>query len=1045
MAAVASAAAEAAAAARDAACARLSAIVAERAVASVKATFARWRTVRLRLSADRWCRFSADWDGGTLRLETQPPNVQRDFKHLHGSEKRRADAATAALNAAEVHAAKLQRRIDSAELIPKEVGTCDGGPCCVNLRKRRHAEKEAAEAAASEAAAVQMAEAARATAKTAEAEAKAATARAAKLEGAVEARRDAEKEAREHKKAVRTAEAAQAAAEVEAAEAEATAEAAQVAQMEAKAAQAEAEAAQAEAKAAQEAAEMRLQQCQERLSALKGALGIEPDRNVPSTSNHGRGVPFMRAAVTDRSAADVATALKLAGGTEFLRDLIETKEFASIKKETIEATAAKIQERWSPRLAVLLMSDLQLSRSQFEALRHYLSFEYDVDDDVYRHLVLYVNPYNAQHKVSFPSLAPRCQWEPERDAVFGKCGVESSADGMVSYVKDQRGAVAQMAADHWVGISSDVKERKRPLLVAGFGDATGGWRGSSITHFELGLCSWENTDVKQCSKSNLLPAALAEGDDGAENLRVRFQPVADGFDSLASGKPLTVELQSGRLEVPMDFTFCGDFQIHKAILGMSKYTSAIWCECDHDTTGMFRFRPMPATTWAEVLVWYNEIGCVVKTTEKVCELNHYSYEVLQGKPFKPFECTQPGCSYKAKTEKQWRGDVSAFENLEQCARKKGTLEHGRMHKRHRPFMRPMLKKTPPIRMSVDILHIVFINMFVTYVEATVLVYVVEFDQIGRQPIEAYLSSKKIPMKIVKANDVGEMKESLIGRDAKVFMEKAEEIIPELLCFIHTPKDAVGQTAAAAADVDSDEFTWEGDGGDGADHAPETLEAKVATKLAGAVVTRVAAAEPKGALLDKCVSLVKTNMSQHCSAEELRAKRGEIEAADLIAISVGSTLLAFAAFLINEAERQQVVTYLLELHRDVQNDRTKGLGSDLEAEVSQLASEANQSVMLTVAEANSARSFYAKRDYWIDASSPQNHATARTRPIPTGYLIMRKYPSEGESIHERDARFWDNFYALTRSFRRFESDTDSYREQRAVETFNAASQVGRDVN
>lgn len=43
------------------------------------------------------------------------------------------------------------------------------------------------------------------------------------------------------------------------------------------------------------------------------------------------------------------------------------------------------------------------------------------------------------------------------------------------------------------------------------------------------------------------------------------------------------------------------------------------------------------------------------------------------------------------------------------------------------------------------------------------------------------------------------------------------------------------------------------------------------------------------------------------------------------------------------------------------------------------------------------------------------------------------------------RFWDNFYALTRSFRRFESDADSYREQRAVETFNAASQVGRDVN
>jgi len=48
--------------------------------------------------------------------------------------------------------------------------------------------------------------------------------------------------------------------------------------------------------------------------------------------------------------------------------------------------------------------------------------------------------------------------------------------------------------------------------------------------------------------------------------------------------------------------------------------------------------------------------------------------------------------------------------------------------------------------------------------------------------------------------------------------------------------------------------------------------------------------------------------------------------------------------------------------------------------------------------------------------------------------MRKYPTEGESVHERDARFWDNFYSLTRSFRVFESDTDPYRQQRAVEVF-----------
>ena len=97
-----------------------------------------------------------------------------------------------------------------------------------------------------------------------------------------------------------------------------------------------------------------------------------------------------------------------------------------------------------------------------------------------------------------------------------------------------RGAVSQMAADRWAAVSSDVKDGRRPMLVAGFGDATGGWRGSSITHFEVGIASWEAKDIKQTSKSALLPAALAEGDDGADNLRLRFEPTMDGFNDLAS-------------------------------------------------------------------------------------------------------------------------------------------------------------------------------------------------------------------------------------------------------------------------------------------------------------------------------------------------------------------------------------------------------------------------------------------------------------------------------------------------------------------------------
>ena len=199
------------------------------------------------------------------------------------------------------------------------------------------------------------------------------------------------------------------------------------------------------------------------------------------------------------------------------------------------------------------------------------------------------------------------------------------------------------------------------------------------------------------------------------------------------------------------------------------------------------------------------------------------------------------------------------------------------------------------------------------------------------------------------------------------------------------------------------------------------------------------------MLAKCVALAKANMRQFVSSEaELDEKQDEIAMANVIAIMMGTRLLAFASYLTNEREGDHVVTYLLELQRDLTDARSKGLGSMLEAELVAIATAENEPIMLTVFESNPARAFYAKKNYWIDASSPQNHATARVQGRPAGYLIMRKYPTEGESRHERDARFWDNFYSLTRSFRAFTSDTDDYRKQRAVEVFNAASQCGRDV-
>ena len=187
---------------------------------------------------------------------------------------------------------------------------------------------------------------------------------------------------------------------------------------------------------------------------------------------------------------------------------------------------------------------------------------------------------------------------------------------------------------------------------------------------------------------------------------------------------------------------------------------------------------------------------------------------------------------------------------------------------------------------------------------------------------------------------------------------------------------MGQAAAAAADVDNDDFTWGGEDGD-ADPEP-TLETRVAAKWPGASVKRVAAAAASGALLGKCAALTAKNMRQFCDAKELSEMRNEMAAARIIAIEKNSKLLAFCAYLANEKEGEHVVTYLLQLHRDLSDTCSKGLGSELEAEICELALASNESIMLTVMEANSARSFYSKRDYWIDASG-RRRTMLRRRP------------------------------------------------------------------
>eukprot|EP00966_Prymnesium_polylepis_P124115 2870240-Prymnesium_polylepis.1 len=111
------------------------------------------------------------------------------------------------------------------------------------------------------------------------------------------------------------------------------------------------------------------------------------------------------------------------------------------------------------------------------------------------------------------------------------------------------------------------------------------------------------------------------------------------------------------------------------------------------------------------------------------------------------------------------------------------------HLRHKPYDAPLPEQGMEDN-SVDVLHLVFINMFAFFMEHTMLIKVVEWEPWARAPFEAYLHSIGIPMKVVKAQNVTEMRQSMTGRDAKVLTAAALKHIPALLEFVHTSMEDI---------------------------------------------------------------------------------------------------------------------------------------------------------------------------------------------------------------------------------------------------------------
>lgn len=266
-----------------------------------------------------------------------------------------------------------------------------------------------------------------------------------------------------------------------------------------------------------ETLENTLQQLRESLNLTSNKLpepcvGDETHSNALFTRN----VQFVSAALDGRDPRVIASSLHRNGQ---LGALLEQRLLQPFLKKLIGGALSVMQNHWSARHAVILMQEVHTSRSEFDSLRHLLSFKYSRAADSYQPIKVWVNKFDSSDTLSAPTLAARGPREKDRSVLCSKCGVESSEDGIVSAVASLEEEAAKYVAHYWWALDPRVQNGTSELVLVLTGDATGGWRGDAVTHGELGIASWAKGKAQ--SRLTLLPLFLFEGDDSAENLRNR--------------------------------------------------------------------------------------------------------------------------------------------------------------------------------------------------------------------------------------------------------------------------------------------------------------------------------------------------------------------------------------------------------------------------------------------------------------------------------------------------------------------------------------------
>ena len=211
---------------------------------------------------------------------------------------------------------------------------------------------------------------------------------------------------------------------------------------------------------------------------------------------------------------------------------------------------------------------------------------------------------------------------------------------------DTKRVSEQMYAKYQRAMRTNYSEA-RPAQPVFYIDATGSGLGRGLTHAEMGSADFIGNAFQ--SRSSMQPLAGYEGSDKGASIRANLPNVMPSFNSMITGgyfeAPATLKAKYPK-GLPVRPLVAADMQAIKALFGMCDGCHSVWCWCDKEQQHVFP--EGDCCTWDEVLEFYRQTNCVLKTEKDLCELAHYSYGIHRGGAFTPVHCKL--CGYTRETE-----------------------------------------------------------------------------------------------------------------------------------------------------------------------------------------------------------------------------------------------------------------------------------------------------------------------------------------------------------------------------------------------------------